>query len=935
MSESKNVDTTVLTVLVLNVIIFAGSVLVFFLVIKNRKSRISSILSSVYSDESVQRASYQVDSEQSTSRPNKLQSALGSIAKLTKLPLAVVSSIVHRDSVFSLLSFFRVADATYVATVAGPHAAAYLTYQRILIVFMLVFTVLTCCSVLPANVLSCRSKKEDEFRDSAYMRTTIGCIDTDDAAGQQMMWVHATAACFCAAMAVLAIRVFQKSRATRWVMHPVELDSMMKSSQHVTQAGEAPGVANSSVCGSSTANRERVSDQVRISQYAVILSHLPSSIATSEDLSNWFLELCNDHFNGSMTVRRQDVVAATVVGDVRSLVHAVHFYENMHAKWVKAVKKEKQRKSKGKSIPKVWTFHPFDREEARTGLVVADAGATHQAATSRDQQKSVMVSMVPRRENAVEFWEYRMKLAAEAVREEQAKARPTNRTESASASESDVASGHGSASPNSAGRSSPSPSASTSAPVSNPKTKTKTKKEEKEKEMEKVAENPKPKAASRNSGFIILSSASLAATVLEAFPNSAVSSVLPLSMLASHAKSKHVRIHPAPEPSDIEWGHMGISKREKALRVFGVHLMLVGLLLFFSTPLAILHTLSELFGISFDGSNSGGSVTGLGILTSIVFSFVPSLLLYLISLILPSLIWFLTTLEGHRTYSQIQYKSSQRNFMYIVLSSLVLPTVAISLADFIQKYQSNGSSLESTVANAFLPESGLFFFLYVMQAAFVGSSLDLLRLGDAFVSLFEDHEGDEEDAGEAGELKQKLQRPEQKVEFEYPVLVSIVAVCLTYAWFTPLIVPVGLFYTACKHLVDQYHILHISQSFDKDAWSPLSDTVSKIVDRKRLLLCCRFLLESMAIALVYLFLFFSLRSLFPQASIILLGVFSTFAVILLVYSGTWKWTADFVPFSFSKNEEEPLLHRECCLDPMLAKTAYDCPYLMYELHDHF
>jgi hypothetical protein len=398
-------------------------------------------------------------------------------------------------------------------------------------------------------------------------------------------------------------------------------------------------------------------------------------------------------------------------------------------------------------------------------------------------------------------------------------------------------------------------------------------------------------AESAHTGFVVFSSTEKADRVV-----TALSSVLDVM------KVGQTKVKSAPEPNDIMWQNLGMTRGEKTGRILAAHAMLVMLLLFFSTPLAILHAFTDVV------SNTKNVLPPA--IASFLFAFAPSLLLYLITLLLPSLIRMLTEFEGHRLKSTVTHRCLVRNFVYLLLSSLVLPTISLTLIDAIHEYEQT-HDMGKTLSAAFLPESGLFFLAYVIQAAFLGNALDLLRVGESFWKLITTKRptNDEEAA-----IMNRMAPFEYAVHI--PVVLTTLAVALTYSLFTPLIVPIGLFFIVAKHLTDQYNIMSVHPPSDLGA---LETSIKSYIAKIRLF--CIFFISMFLVFQTYVFYFFTIRSMFAQATFVLVALCIGGACALLWYIGIFRRTL------LAALELRPLLEHRESLHPDYVQLCYVCPLL--------
>eukprot|EP00762_Andalucia_godoyi_P004285 ANDGO_05526.mRNA.1 CSC1-like protein At4g35870 len=320
------------------------------------------------------------------------------------------------------------------------------------------------------------------------------------------------------------------------------------------------------------------------------------------------------------------------------------------------------------------------------------------------------------------------------------------------------------------------------------------------------------------------------------------------------------RIDFAPEPNDIKWKFICISRQERILRFVGVQSALILMLLFFSTPIALAAFIQSFI--------STDSLTFLPeIVRSLLLTYLPSLIVFIAAQLLPLIIRFLTVLEGNYTYSRDDYNVLVRIYVYLILSTLVLPAIAVTAIDTIQEYLS-GNNVSDTFRRAFLPQSQVLFFSYLVQQAFIGNAMQLLRPLDllrGFIIRLSAVFSPEE-------AKIKRERPEFMYSVRYPSTCAACSIGITYAIIVPLMLPVALVFITIRHLVDRFNITHVYKPGD-----PSTFEYSIYAYRQKLLLVARLFSASAILLSAYMFLYFSSISAFPQAY---------FSIAVLVFVST-------------------------------------------------
>ena len=259
---------------------------------------------------------------------------------------------------------------------------------------------------------------------------------------------------------------------------------------------------------------------------------------------------------------------------------------------------------------------------------------------------------------------------------------------------------------------------------------------------------------------------------------------------------------PAPPASDIQWENFCVSSPKRlALRVFWSTVFLL-FIVFYSSPIAVWSSVAP-------AAESGSFSKILNWLTSwsplvrhFVWQYLPSLALLLINLFLPDFIQFLVRLEKPPTYSEYVRSSVVRTTLYMIVGTIVMPSLALTTIEALMLYHERGGATNELFKNMFLPSSGAFFLTYIMQLLFLSNVASVLQLGKRLMRWI---------SGMSGASLEELREIASPVEFEYldeiPRFLCNSAVVFVYSMYVPLIAPVGLAFVALRHYIDKYNLM--------------------------------------------------------------------------------------------------------------------------------
>jgi chromate transport protein ChrA len=175
----------------------------------------------------------------------------------------------------------------------------------------------------------------------------------------------------------------------------------------------------------------------------------------------------------------------------------------------------------------------------------------------------------------------------------------------------------------------------------------------------------------------------------------------------------------------VIWESLSISSKEKTVRRVTYTCVLILCLFFLTTPIAILGGLEQLLtavGAIQEGSHDFWT------------SFVPSALLLLLAIVIPSLLEMSSTLAKYNTKARQESATMVKIFIFLFLSTFLLPTFMMTTLAALAVVLFTADSDFDAMSYVF-PNSAMFV-AFVMQAAIIGSCVELLLPGDIFRRIF-------------------------------------------------------------------------------------------------------------------------------------------------------------------------------------------------------
>lgn len=333
------------------------------------------------------------------------------------------------------------------------------------------------------------------------------------------------------------------------------------------------------------------------------------------------------------------------------------------------------------------------------------------------------------------------------------------------------------------------------------------------------------------------------------------------------------KVERAPLATDIYWSHLGSTKLALKLRRICVNTFLLLLLLFFSSPLAVI-TAVKSAGRIINAEAMDNAQLWLAWLQSsswvvtLVFQFLPNVIIFVsMYIIVPSALSYLSKFERHHTVSGEQRAALLKMVCFflvnlIFLRALVESSLESAILSMGRCYLDGEDCkrIEQYMSASFLSRSCLSSLAFLITCTFLGISYDLLapipwikkklqvfRKNDMLQLVPEPSEEYALENQETDSLQRPLISeeafaafnglhgpsldvtdlqgqdlsvyplngtspvPKQAFDFAqyYAFNLTIFALTMIYSSFAPLVVPVGAVYFGYRYVVDKYNFLFV------------------------------------------------------------------------------------------------------------------------------
>jgi len=277
----------------------------------------------------------------------------------------------------------------------------------------------------------------------------------------------------------------------------------------------------------------------------------------------------------------------------------------------------------------------------------------------------------------------------------------------------------------------------------------------------------------------------------------------PLSSLSTSMKTENWKIWFAPPPKDIYWENLSDRRNWLFLKMVVSNVVLFVVTFFLTTPEYALTQfdtiLISMFGPSADISALGGSWFK---------DFVPTVMLWSFTAMLPLLVSYSDRWLGRWTRSEENHSVMRKTFWYLLFMVIILPTFGFTTGQaYFNFLFMDGNKTDTYKWECiFLPDSGAFFVNYVVTAALIGSGLELIRFPDMVWYLLQLCFSKTE--AEAPAIQRALTY-EFRFGEHYARMLLIFAMVMMYSLSCPLITPFGCLYFLLKHFADRHNLAFV------------------------------------------------------------------------------------------------------------------------------
>jgi hypothetical protein len=210
--------------------------------------------------------------------------------------------------------------------------------------------------------------------------------------------------------------------------------------------------------------------------------------------------------------------------------------------------------------------------------------------------------------------------------------------------------------------------------------------------------------------------------------------------MACQSVSHHIPRQMTPRtvevnPNYVLWDNLSMKWWERYLRLFGVIVLIVGLIIFWGIPVSFTGALSQVTTLT-QKLPWLGFINGLPKwLISFIQGVLPPLFLAILFAVLPILLRFLAGLTGTTTAGERELLVQNFYFAFVFIQLFLVVSLSTGITTAIQGLINNPTSIAQVLAEN-LPKAANYFFSYMILQSLSISSGTLLQIGAVIVIVF-------------------------------------------------------------------------------------------------------------------------------------------------------------------------------------------------------
>lgn len=269
----------------------------------------------------------------------------------------------------------------------------------------------------------------------------------------------------------------------------------------------------------------------------------------------------------------------------------------------------------------------------------------------------------------------------------------------------------------------------------------------------------------------------------------------------------------APEPTDITWVNMYMTRRATAFRQYLVDAVIILLIIVWVAPVTLLSYVFSYDAVTEAIPSLKRLAEEYNIVESMIDLLQPIVLVAIMNL-LPPLLMALGVFEGSIALSVNQFRAYHRYFAFQIVNVFLVNAIAGSVIDAITTVYDSPPTVFTMFGNS-LPKMGGFFTNYLLVKALTGLGMELIRVPALFMSLGKKlftpntTPRDQQNLFYGGSMRNVTNPgwfPFHKI---YAQDMLLFVICLTYSCVAPLTLIAGIMYFFLASVIYKHQMIYI------------------------------------------------------------------------------------------------------------------------------
>ncbi|KAF7029533.1 hypothetical protein CFC21_041247 [Triticum aestivum] len=269
----------------------------------------------------------------------------------------------------------------------------------------------------------------------------------------------------------------------------------------------------------------------------------------------------------------------------------------------------------------------------------------------------------------------------------------------------------------------------------------------------------------------------------------------------------------APEPRDVYWDNLSIPIVHLTVRRLIIAVAFFFLNFFYVIPIAFVQSLANIEGIE-KAVPFLKPIIEMPTIKSFIQGFLPGIALKIFLILLPSILMFMSKVEGLTSVSSLERRSASKYYIFLFFNVFLASIIAGSALEQLQTYLHQSANQIPRTIGVAIPMKATFFITYVMVDGWAGVAGEILRLKPLVIFHLKNFflvktEKDRDEAMDPGSIGFDSNEPQIQLYF---------LLGLVYAVVTPFLLPFILVFYVLAYVVYRHQIINVyNQEYESAA----------------------------------------------------------------------------------------------------------------------